>query len=192
MTAPEPAEQSLRDLTRRIAQRRWLLLGVFLVVFVAVAVWAFTATPRYRSEARVRIESRTQTPGIGDQVASLPGASLLGLGRDELETEVGVLRSDRVADATIDSLALGIRLVTPPASRARILDARVVDPTIDVDGRLTLIREGGGHYRVEEKKIDDATAAPLAFMPGTPVRIGGTLITLSPTLVGAGPEKLVI
>jgi uncharacterized protein involved in exopolysaccharide biosynthesis len=192
MTAPEPAEQSLRDLTRRIAQRRWLLLGVFLVVFVAVAVWAFTATPRYRSEARVRIESRTQTPGIGDQVASLPGASLLGLGRDELETEVGVLRSDRVADATIDSLALGIRLVTPPASRARILDARVVDPTIDVDGRLTLIREGGGHYRVEEKKIDDATAAPLAFMPGTPVRIGGTLITLSPTLVGAGPQKLVI
>lgn len=189
----EPAEQSLRDLTRRIAQRRWLLLAVFLVVFIAVAVWAFTATPRYRSEARLRIESRTQTPGIGDQVASsLPGASLLGLGRDELETEVGVLRSDRVADATIDSLALGVRVTTPPASRARILDARVVDPAIDVDGKLTLIREGGGHYRVEEKNIDDATVAPPAFMPGTPVRVGGTLITLSSKLVGAGPEKIVI
>ena len=192
MTAPEPAEQSLRDLTRRIAQRRWLLLSVFLVVFAAVAWWAFTATPRYRSEARLRIESRTQTPGIGDQVSGLPGASLLGLGRDELETEVGVLRSDRVADATIDSLALGVRLTTPPASRARILDARVVDPTIDVDGRLTLIREGGGHYRVEEKQIDEATAAPAAFMPGTPVRVGGALITLSPKLVAAGPAKIVI
>jgi uncharacterized protein involved in exopolysaccharide biosynthesis len=189
----EPAEQSLRELTRRIAQRRWLLLAVFLVVFVAVAVWAFTATPRYRSAARLRIESRTQTPSIGDQVSSsLPGASLLGLGRDELETEIGVLHTDRVADATIDSLALGVRLTKPPASRARILDARVVDPTIDVDGRLTLIREGGGHYRVEEKNIDDATAAPPAFMPGTPVRVGGTLITLSPKLITAGPDKIVI
>lgn len=194
MTAPpvEPAEQSLRDLTRRVAQRRWLLLAVFLIVFTAVAAWAFTATPRYRSAARLRIESRTQTPGIGDQVSGLPGASLLGLGRDELETEVGVLRSDRVADATIDSLALGVRVATPAASRAHILDARVVDPAIDVDGRLTLVREGGGQYRVEEKKIDDATAAPPAFMPGTPVRVGGTLITLSPTLVAAGPPKIVI
>jgi uncharacterized protein involved in exopolysaccharide biosynthesis len=189
----EPAEQSVRELTRRIGQRRWLLLAVFLVVFAAVALWAFIATPRYRSAARLRIESRTQTGGIGDQVAgSLPGAGLLGLGRDELETEVGVLRSDRVSDAMIDSLALGVRVSKPPASRARILEARVVDPTIDVDGRLTLIREGGGHYRVEEKNIDDATVAPPAFMPGTPVRVGGTLITLSSKLIAAGPDKIVI
>jgi uncharacterized protein involved in exopolysaccharide biosynthesis len=135
MTAPDlPArnEQSLRDLAKRVARRRWLLLGTALGVFAAVAIWTFTATPRYRSEARVRIESQSQSPtsAISDQVStSIPAAGgLLGFGRDELETEVGVLRSDRVADAMIDSLALGVRMTTPVGNRATVLDARVVGP----------------------------------------------------------------
>ena len=55
----------------------------------------------------------------------MPGASLLGLGRARrLETEIGVLRSDRVADAMIDTLALGVQLKTPAGNRARIFRAR--------------------------------------------------------------------
>ena len=78
-----------------------------------------------------------------DQVTALPGASLLGFGRDELETEIGVLRSDRISDAMIDSLALFVQLETPAGNRARILTARTVDHKLDVDGRFAKVATAG-------------------------------------------------
>ncbi|HEY5060669.1 MAG TPA: Wzz/FepE/Etk N-terminal domain-containing protein, partial [Gemmatimonadaceae bacterium] len=205
MTAADgPAPVSVRELTRRIARRRWLVLGIAAIVFVAVAVYTFAVTPRYASQARLRIES--QTPGgssaisaIADQASStLPGggggaaSSLLGLGRDELETEIGVLRSDRIADAMIDSLALGTRMTTPNVPRSTVLTARVVDPAVDADGKLTLTRTGDGHYRVERKKLDDVSNLPTVMTPGVPIQVGGTVVTLLPRLIGAGPSKIVI
>ena len=200
MTATDgPAPTSIRELARRIALRRWLVLGIAFTVFAAVAIYAFAATPRYRSAARLRIDTQSQGPSamsaLADQAsASLPGGAggLLSLGRDELETEVGVLRSDRVADATIDSLALGVRLTSPSGSRAAVLSTRVIDPAVDADGKLTLTRMGGGHYRVEHKKLDDVPNLPTAMIPGVPVQIGGTIVTLIPKLLGAGPSKIVI
>lgn len=185
-------DPSLRELARRIARRKWLLGAIWTVVVGLVATWVFTATPQYKSAARLRIESRAQGPSISDQVSSMPGASLLGFGRDELETEVAVLRSNRIADAAIDSLALGVVVKTPAASRAAVLTAQVVDPNIDLDGRLTLTREAGGRYRAERKKLDDVTNLPPVFVPGTPVRLGGTVVTLDPTLTASGPSKIVI
>ena len=190
-----PADVSLRELARRIGQRRWLVLGIAAVVLAMVASWAFLATPRYRSEARLRIETR-QPPSpmaaLSDQASSVPGASLLGFTRDELETEIGVLRSDRMADATIDSLALGVRVTSPAASRARVLSVRVVDPAIDADGRLTLTREAGGRYRVERHKLDDVGPVPAVLEPGVPATLGGYVLTLAPALRGAGPETIKI
>ncbi|HEY9226559.1 MAG TPA: GNVR domain-containing protein [Gemmatimonadaceae bacterium] len=192
---PVRSEQTLRDVAQRVARRRWLLFSIATSVFGAVSIWAFTATPRYRSEARLRIESKSSSsiPSIGDQIgSSIPGASLLGLNRDELETEVGVLRSDRIADAMIDSLALGVRVTKPAASRAQILSARVADPALDADGKLTLKRQAGGRYAVTKEKLDDVASIPPVMTPGMPVQIGGTIITLAPTLVGAGPDEIVV
>lgn len=208
MTAPDgPAPIPVRELARRIARRRWLVFGVAATVFAAVAIYTFSVTPRYASQARLRIEN--QTPGgasalsaIADQAsASIPGggggggggaSSLLGLGRDELETEIGVLRSDRVADATIDSLALGTRLTTPRVSRSTVLTAKVVDPNLDADGKLTLTRAADGHYRVKRSDLDDVPNLPPVMTPGVPVQVGGTVITLLPRLIGAGPSKVVL
>jgi uncharacterized protein involved in exopolysaccharide biosynthesis len=157
----EPAEQSLRELTRRIARRRWLLLAVFLVVFSAVAVWAFTATPRYRSAARASKVARRhkhRRPGLR------LGARRLPAGRDELETEVGVLRGDRMADATIDSLALGYASPRRPRA-ARILDARVVD-RVGVNGASSLVSKAAVLPRRES--IDDTTVTPPGACPALP------------------------
>jgi len=195
LSATEPQELSLRELTRRVIRRWGLLGGVFLSVFALVAVYTLTATPIYRSEARLRIESQT-TGGAGaltDQISSsMPGAGLLGLGRDELETEIAVLRSDRVTDATIDSLALGIQVKTPPGSRARILSARVVDPAFDVDGTLVLTQEQPGRYRITKKKLEEARAVPAQIAAGDSMRVGGTVLTLAQDLSRGGPKEIVI
>src|SRR5437868_15177909 len=80
---------SLRELTRRVVRRRWLMLGVAVVVFGAVAAWTLLSTPRYKSEARLRIATQAASSplasAVSDPTSALPGASLLGLGRDELE-----------------------------------------------------------------------------------------------------------
>jgi uncharacterized protein involved in exopolysaccharide biosynthesis len=188
---------SVRELTRGFVARRWMLLAIAAITFGAVTAWTFLVTPRYRSEARLRIETQQQgsplTAAITEQTSTVPGAStLLGFGRDELETEIGVLRSDRIADAMIDTLALGVRVTSPAASRSRVLVARTIDPAIDADGRLTLSREANGRYRAERHKLDDVGPIPAVFEPGVPVRIGGVSLTLAPDLVRSGPATIKI
>jgi uncharacterized protein involved in exopolysaccharide biosynthesis len=179
-----------RELARRMAQRWRLLLIVPILTIALVAVWAFTATPRYRSQARLRIESTQPQSPLGDQISSLPGAGLLGIGRDELETEIGVLRSDRLADAAIDALALGVRVVEPAGNRARILTAMTLSPVIDVEGKLTLERQADGRYRLERSGLENVKLPP-SIAPGDSLRIGGFLIVFAPTL-RAGPSKVVV
>jgi uncharacterized protein involved in exopolysaccharide biosynthesis len=196
-------ERSLRDLSRRVATRWPLLVAVTAVTFAAVALYTFLATPRYRSMARVRIETQTSSlsmlaamadqsspPGTGSAISA--GSGLLGLGgRDELETEIGVLASDRITDATIDALALGVRVTDPAANRADVLTARVVDPNVDVDGKVRLTRMGNGHYRAEWKKLD-LGGLPSEVIPNVPVRVGGTVVTLQARLLTGGPETIAI
>jgi uncharacterized protein involved in exopolysaccharide biosynthesis len=186
-------EQSLRELGVKILRRRLLLGSVFVVAFGAVAAYTFAATPRYKSEARVRIDPQQQSPtsSLTDQATSaIPGASLLGLGRDELETEIGVLRSDRIIDAMIDSLALGVRVVSPSGNRDAVLAAVVADPSGDVDGKLKLVRGAGGTYAVRKQGMDDVAAVPAQMIPNVPARIGGYILTLNPKLLTSGPQEI--
>ncbi len=190
---PVATERSLRELVCRVARRRALLGGILIVVTALVAVYVFTVTPRYESVARLRIDSKSaDATGLADQVGGVPGASLLGLGRDELETEIGVLRSDRVMDATIDSLTLGVVVKRPAGSRSRILTARVLDPAVDADGSLTLSRQTAGNYSIEKSGLDDVPNLPSTIAAGQSIRVGGVEITLAQTLRGAGPASIVI
>jgi uncharacterized protein involved in exopolysaccharide biosynthesis len=199
MTQPDI---SARDLTRRIASRRNILIGIPVVVVAAVGVWILVATPRYRSEARLRIANDQGSGGLmsafADQAtAAIPGAAgaagglLGGLGKDELETEIGVLKSDRITDAMVDSLALGVQVTDPADSRARVLSARTIDPDIDVDGKLTFERQPDGKYKVERSKLEEAGDLPAVVTPGQPFRVGGFQLALNPTLATGGESKIV-
>ncbi len=190
---PSPQELTLRELARRIAARRWLLLGVFATIFTLVAIYTFTATPRYKSWARLRIDTKNSAgSALTDQMSAVPGAALLGLGRDELETEVAVLRSDRVRDAAIDALGLAFQLRTPAGDRARLLNVRVVDPTVDADGQLTLTQESAGHYRVDKSGLEEVRYLPRSIAAGDSMRVGGAMITLSQDLSRGGPGKITV
>jgi uncharacterized protein involved in exopolysaccharide biosynthesis len=190
---PEP---SLRELTIRVTSRRRLLASVALVTFAATAAYTLLTTPRYRSEARLRIDTETQQSGmlsaLSEQAGSMPGASLLGLGRDELETEIAVLRSDRISDATIDSLGLNVVVKNPAASRSAVLTARIVSPDADVDGKLTFTRLPNAHYRIDRNDLDDVPGIPSEIAPGVPLNVGGTVLTLRRELALGGPSNIVV
>jgi uncharacterized protein involved in exopolysaccharide biosynthesis len=190
----DQAPLTLRELWARIARRRLLLGGITVGVSAAVAAWAFTATPRYQSVARLRIESRVpSSSALADQMStSVPGAGFLGLGRDDLETEVAVLGSRRMMDAMIDSLALMVRVVSPEGDRSRVGRFAVLDPDIELDGRLELKRQGDGRYSGSWVQGRDVPAVAPVLTPGVPGGIGGVQVTLRQELAAAGPERVVL
>ena len=94
------SEPPLKQVLNRVTMRRTVPIVVGTLVFALVAVWTLTATPRYKSSATLRIASSASSASpLLDQLQSVPGIGLMGLGRDELETEIGVLRSKRVAES---------------------------------------------------------------------------------------------
>ena len=132
---------TLKDLILSVSQR-WLLVGsVGGLVFALVVAWTFLATPLYQSTAVLRIMDDRSGTGLAQQLGDMPGAELLGFDRDELESEVGVLRSWRLSEAVVDSLALTVAVKRPPGIREEVLEVMAVgDP--EWEGKLTLRHEG--------------------------------------------------
>ena len=165
---------------------------VALLVFGAVAVWTFRATPRFRSQALLKFESRSGSgSGLFDQMQNFPGLSLAGLGRDEIETDMGVLRSRRILDAAIDSLALSVRVVAPAGERSRIMSVRRARG-LEVSGHLTFARTDAGRYSLEAKNLKDPTPTPLpaTIGPGDSLIVGEWMLTLSDSVRTAGPATI--
>lgn len=188
MESPIHSDQSLRDLLRRIARRRRLLLAVGVVTLVAVALWTFLATPRYASTAVLRIESKSAVPSLADAMKDLP-LGLAGLAKDELETDIAVLKSARMTDATIDALGLAVQVVRPAADRARVIRVRVLDST-DVDGKLTFSRRDDGRYDVDASGLDEYGRIPATLAPGDSMRVGSLMLALPENLRTGGPSTI--
>ena len=78
---------TLKELILSVS-RRWLLVGtVWGSVIALVLTWTFVATPLYQSTAVLRIIDQQADMGMAQQLGDIPGADLLGFGRDELESE---------------------------------------------------------------------------------------------------------
>ena len=195
MTAPASSQEpslhdpSLRELSQRVARRWRPMLAVAVLIFGAVAAWTFTAAPRYLSAALLRIDSRSGAGGgMLDQLQSLPGASLAGLGKDELETEIGVLHSRHLADAAIDSFSLAVRVREPKDGR-RFLELATVGE-LDAGGRLTLERAADGGYRVIADKWKGAPPPPPVLARGDTLRLGGLRLRVNPD--SSAPTRIVL
>lgn len=186
------SDPALRDVLSRVKHRRLVPLLSGAAVFAIVAIWTFVATPRYKSTALLRIASAASaaTPLL-DQLQSVPGIGLMGLGRDELETEVGVLRSRRLAEAVIDSLALTVRVSKPTGARDSVLTATILSPD-DVDGILTFQRSGEGAYSVTAEKLIGADAPAGTYRPGDSLRVGSVRLRLAPTLATSKLESFTV
>lgn len=188
-TSTSPRDPSMRDLLRRIAGRRRLLGIVAATVFVAIAAWTFLATPLYESTAVVRIESKSSMPNLADAVKDLPTMGLSGLAKDELETDIGVLKSARISDATIDALGLAVQVVKPANDRARVVRVRVLDSS-DVEGKVTFSRRDDGRYDVDASDLEGVGRLPAVLAPGDSMRVGSLMLGLPPNLRAGGPSTI--
>lgn len=191
MSQVSNVEPTVGDVAARIHRRRYVPAAVGLVIFAVVAAWTFLATPRYKSAALLRIDARTASSPLLDDLKSVPGASLMGLGRDELESEIGVLKSRRMADAVIDSLGLTVWMREPAGSRDSVLSVRTLGPA-DVEGRLVLTRRGEGVYDVAVTKFVGGNPPPAKLAAGDSAVVGAVRLRLSPLLRSAGPATITI
>lgn len=180
---------TLKELIQRLL-RHWILLGsVWGGVLLAVVIWTFVATPKYQSTAVIRILDDQQEMGLASQLGDLPGASMLGLGRDKLETEIGVLKSWRLAEAVVDSQALPVRLQRPRGTRSEVLEVLALgDP--EGEAEITFRHQGGGSYSVliEEEDEPDRIEGPIG--PGQEIGFKGYTLRLASAIQEDPPGRI--
>ena len=96
------AEQRLELLEywRSITKRKWMILGLTIVVAIVAAVVAMALTPIYRSTALVLIEStKAKILSIEDVYSASPQ-------REHYQTQIEVIKSREVAERTVRALKL--------------------------------------------------------------------------------------
>jgi uncharacterized protein involved in exopolysaccharide biosynthesis len=165
----------------------WTAAGALMAL---VMLWTFTTTPRYRSAALLQVQPQEPSGGLNDALTSVPGGALLGLSRDGLETEMGVLRSRRVIDAVIDSLALTARRVSPVAGRDSLVSVRLVDGP-EPEGTLVFTREGNG-YAIAAEELVPALTLPASIAPGDSFVVGNAHIQLRSDLGESAPRRFMM
>jgi uncharacterized protein involved in exopolysaccharide biosynthesis len=149
-----------------------------VLVFGAVALWTVTATPRYRSSALLRIESSSTTAPLLDDLKSIPGASLMGLGNDDVDTEIGILKSRRVADAALDSMALMVQVAPASVPRHALLAVALVDTTAWPSGTLTFTKTTDG-FSVAAEGFDAPPPIPATLKAGDTLQLGALRLQLT-------------
>ncbi len=185
-SAPAAAGTTATTGGSALHRHRWALAAGG-AVFATVAAWTLLATPRYQSTALIRIRSAQEGPALPDALGDLPGIGLMGLGRDDLETEIGVLKSQRMLDAVLDSLALMVRVERPAAGRdsatgipyVTVRRDRAVPDSVEAEGTLTLTLDPSGFYTVTASKwrVTPAASGDVAALPqrigiGDSARVG--------------------
>ncbi len=91
----------LSDYLKVLSHRRWAALTAFLVVFIAVVVYTFTATPIYRARVQLLIENENPNVVSFKEVIEQEKAT-----NDYYQTQYRMLQSRSLARRTLDQLKL--------------------------------------------------------------------------------------
>ena len=92
-------DAGLRDYLKILSKRRWAAVAVFFAVFSAVTVYTLTATPVYKSTARVFVDPGTSQNEISQQGQPVDTTSYI-------QTQLGILKSDSIARSVVKKMAL--------------------------------------------------------------------------------------
>ena len=119
----------LRTVWRAMVRRRWTILGVFTVIFVSVLVGTLLQTPIYRATGVLEIRKEN-----ADIVAVETLSTLERLSDDYLETQVGILKSQTLAQHVISHLELeNVEEFNPRKARWFRVWGRAPEPTSPSD-----------------------------------------------------------
>ncbi len=192
--APREREASLQEVGATVWRHRWVVAGITAAIVLIVGAVSFAVRPIYESEAVVRIQTEDPRGGLLSSLGPLSAlGSLSGFGQQELDTEMGVLRSRRLATEVADSLGLVVEVVKPRREAANLLQATPLARDT-LKGTFTLRRGSDGAYALSPSLLTRLTGAPVnlprSVRPGEPFRIGETQIVLNPSLGAGGPEVI--
>lgn len=189
--APE-SQFTLRDIGRMFRRNLWLIAAVTLVMAGAAAVLSSFLPRSYESETTLRFGTK-QTGGMmgAGQLSPLMGLGLPGM-NDELETDVGVMRSRRIAAAVVEKASLHVVLDEPKQPRGEVL--QIVRAPVDARaGTWELrLRSDGGYAVRRVKGKGPAGSLPERVDPRRPFRLADVDLALAPALRAAPPERIVV
>jgi len=162
--SPEHAlpDVHLLDYVRVLYKRRWTATTVFLIVLLAAAVYAFTATPVYEARTRLLIES--DDPNIvsfKEVIDKGPAES------DYYQTQYNILQSRTLARDTLDDLHLWANPLfgAPPAgplSQLGTLAARLIPFGRDRGQKTAALPdEAGTQSRAVDRFLENLTISPV-------------------------------
>lgn len=175
----------------RLALRRNVRVLLLSVALVVAATAAFTAwvTPVYESAATLQVRSGKDGGGLMGELGALVDLGLPGFDQDETGTEMGLLRSRRIAETVVDSLSLNVALEEPQLPRDRVL--QVLRPSKDAPiGEYTLRRQPNGSFALQAAKLEQPAELPAHVNPTRPFRLGSLVLALAPSVTNSNVETI--
>ena len=155
-------EVHLLDYVKVLYKRRWTAATAFLVVFVSVAVYTFTATPIYEARTQILIEKEN-----ANVVTFKEAFEQNQIADDYYQTQYKILQSRALARRTLDALKLWDHaLFTPkddgvlktiagmPAAALSLLGATKIDQAAGAD-------ETKQQSRVIDRFLNNLTVSPI-------------------------------
>jgi len=166
-----------------------LIAGCTLVAVAAAVVLVRLIPPKYESTLSLHLASRDQKAGLLAELSPLAGLGLPGLGDDEIETDIDVMRSRQIAEAVADSLALHVELRAPRVARDSILTV-LRAPRDAPEGIYTLTLGPDGAYTLRAEKTSAQVELPPRVVVGRPFSIGAVEMALAPSIAAAPPRTI--
>ncbi|SNY60331.1 polysaccharide biosynthesis tyrosine autokinase [Stenotrophomonas sp. CC120223-11] len=162
-------EIDLRQLLGTLIDHKWWIAGITGAFLVAAAAYALLATPVYRADAIVQVESKVPSlPGLSDLSQSLG----IGTGSAEATTEIALITSRAVVGSAVNAMRLDIevepnRFPVLGGYFARKAERSAPDTLADV--RFGMSRFGWGGEKLDVFQLDvprSLIAQPLTLIVG--------------------------
>ncbi len=178
---PDEHEIHLRDFLNLVRRNVGLIFGVLVVVVGATVWYTWRTAPVFEARATIHVDRERQPV--------LPALELLEgvLSGSNVETEMALLRARHIAEATVDSLALQVRLVRPQGTARDSLFQDVSASDFTQPERYTLRLVGGG-YEVRDREGLVVTELPL----GEARVFNGVRLVVDPDPRGGLQEEIVL
>nr|MBA2565147.1 hypothetical protein [Gemmatimonadota bacterium] len=176
----EPRQPTvLRQIWDMLVRRRWTMLVAFLTV-VSAAVYATSRMARtYTSSATILVGKASKAEeGATFDVLSELGAS------GEVETELRLLESRRIADPVVDKYDLHVKVTTPQGLRPSEILPGFEASNDAVPGTYSIRSTGRGSYVLRRTDPDEAVLG--TYPAGAKVKVAGLAFELPAKLPASG------